>query len=521
MSEITGKRLDGTMRRKSRVDKERKEKKKVRIMAVSITSALVLIFAGALFVNSNIIRRVMPAITIDGVNFSAAEYDYYFMASYNGFQNQYISMFGSYEAAKDYLPSNESALSSQIQNEETGETWADYFAQAAFQQMSGIAQLYNAATAAGYKLTPEDHEEITKQLNDQKEVAIETYGYPSFNEFLKKVYGGSVNENALRKITERIFITSNYSKQVYDSFEYSKDKLAEYYSENADTMDNFVFRQFLVSPPTDEETYETEEETDAAKEAALEVAKEQAAQIASGIESEDDFINAAKDYDETAYSDPESTFTEYPGSNVDYMDYAEWLRDSARQFGNVITSDSDYGTYLVFFIRRDKNEYDTVNMRQILVLRSNVDPADFEEGEEDPDYYEAVQNAETDARTFANEALDKFTAGGATEEKLLELMPDYSDDTTEGGLYEKIMKGNMVSDIDDWLFATGRKYGDYQLIRTDDYGYHLVFFMGFSDKACDVSAENDLRSADYQTWKDGLPVGEAATRWAFNLTQKH
>ena len=101
-------------------------------------------------------------------------------------------------------------------------------------------------------------------------------------------------------------------------------------------------------------------------------------------------------------------------------------------------------------------------------------------------------------------------------------MADYPDDTTEGGFYDKISKSasqnKMVPEIEDWLFADGRQYGDYELIRTEDYGYHLVFFMGYGERLCDFLADSGMRTRDYNAWKESLAPVEATKRWAFTLT---
>jgi len=532
MSETFEKRPDGANRRQTRIDKERKAKKKTRLITLSVVAILVLLFAGAMFINSKLIRRTLPAIAIGDVNFSAAEYDYYFSTAFTGYQNQMYSYFG--EGAGEYLPSNEIALSSQIYNDETGETWEEYFSNMALQQMIEMAKIYSAATAANFKLPDDASEEISNQITQLREQA-DMYGFPSFISYLQQIFGSSITEGGLRKIMERAFLTSSYSRHVYDSFNYSPDALAAYYSENAGDLDKFVFRVFTVDAeppdysydPEDESAdspYQTEEEYneayDAAYEEAVAEARETAASIVSGINSEDDFINAAKQYNELYYEDPDSTLVEYAGSDLINLEFGDWLQDSARVRGDVMTMDNESGSYIVCFVERDRNEYRTVQMRQIQVVGDMVDSSIYEEGEDDPEYLAAEQKAEADAEAKAADVLARFTGGGATEEKLLELMEEFSDDPTEGGLYENIMKGNMPMEMNDWLFDSDRKHGDYTLIKSD-YGHHLMFFMGFGEKSCDVIAESALREKAFEAWSEGLVEAEPVMRWAFNLTQKH
>jgi len=526
MSGTPEKRQDGASRRQTRIDKERKEKRKVRIIATSIATLLVLLFAVAMFINSKLIRRTFPAISIGDVNFAAADYDYYFMTSLNEYQNQMYSYYG--EDASEQLPKTDEALSNQIFDEETGQTWAEFISGRALSRMVTIAKVYSVALAERYKLPDEDAKEIDDQIKQLKEQA-EMYGFPTFLSYIQRVFGASITEGGLRKIMERDFLISSFINHKRDSFTYSADQLAAYYSENADTLDDFVFRVLAINAEPLDDTHgeddgheHTEEEIaedEAANAEAVETARRLAATIASGIKNEAEFIEEAKKYDEEQYGDPESTRIVYPGSSLEYLEFADWLQDSARVRGDVMTLDNDFGAYIILYVERDKNEYKTTQMRQILILPESVNPSDFEEGEDDPEYLIAEQAAMSAAEATANSVFSQFTGGGATEAKLLELMEENSDDGTEGGFYDNITKESMTPEIDEWLFEDGRAYGDNKLIKSQ-YGYHIVFFMGFGDRACDVAAEEGLRAEAFSAWEESLEDSEPVTRWAFSLTQK-
>jgi len=520
MSELFEKRPDGASRRQTRADKERKEKRKVRIIAVCVVSVLVLLFAGAMFINSNLIRRTMPALTIGGVNFSAVEFDYNFLSAVNEYQNYYTQMLGDY--ASEYLPSTDMPLSDQVYNQQTGETWADYFSEITINNMSGMTQIYNAAKANGYVLPDETVEALNEEIAMVK-LQAEMYGFPSLENFLKQVYGTNLNERSLRKVLQFSYTVASYSKYVNDSFTYSAAELAEYYSENADSLDTFTFRGFLVNAAyVDENDFESDVDYQKAKEASLALARGKAAEIASIIETEDDFIEAAREYDEGLYEEAAATLAHYPGSTLNYEAFGEWMKVRSRVYGDITTEDSSTGagTYVIFFIERNNNEYKTVEMRQLLIQPQSFNPEDYEEGEEDPDFIDAVVAANIEAAELAEEVKKLFIEGGATEEKLLELIPEYSSDSTEGGFVDKISRYANDPEIDEWLFAPGRKYGDYILIETESYGYHLLFFMGFGDRYCDVLADNDLREAAYKEWAENLAPAEAVKRWAFILRQR-
>ncbi len=65
-----------------------------------------------------------------------------------------------------------------------------------------------------------------------------------------------------------------------------------------------------------------------------------------------------------------------------------------------------------------------------------------------------------------------------TEDNFAALVPNYTEDTgssVTGGLYENIMKGDMVAEFENWCFDSSRKPGDTGIVQTD-YGFHVMYF---------------------------------------------
>lgn len=517
MSGSFDKKSAGAARRLERAEKERKEKRKTRIITLSVVVVLVVLFAGALFLNSKFARRTMTAVTVGGVNFTAVEFDYFYHTSYQEYRQNMTDQWGDY--ASSMLPSTERPLSSQIFDQETGRTWADFFVDYAFLQMTEAVQYHNAATAAGYKLPDDKRADMDGEIADFKQY-VELY--TEFDSYLQMLYGSNINESSFRKINEFIYTANAYSEYVRDTFSYSPAELDAYYFEHRDSLDIFTYRYFLVSAESvSQEDYPTDEEYDAAKEAALAEAAVMAAEIFASIDNEDDFINAAREYDESAYEDRDSTMHSYPGSWLGSY-YGPWMRENEHEYGDMTTADMTNGTYIVFYIGRDGNSYNMTEMRQILIMRDFIDPDEFEDGEDDPAYHAAAELADAEARERAENILNLFVEGNATEDFLIGMMEEYSDDTTEGGFYDEISKdyyhNKMVEEIETWLFEPGRQYGDYELIETADYGYHLVFFMGFGEKFSDRLAGDEMRNNDYSEWKENLAPVDTVKRWAFMLT---
>jgi len=268
-----------------------------------------------------------------------------------------------------------------------------------------------------------------------------------------------------------------------------------------------------------------------AQDAALAETREIAALIAGGIVTEEDFIEAARNYDEESYGDRDSTLAERMGEYME-PDFEQWLLEESRGYGDISTIETTIGTYVLFFVERDGNDHPTVSMRQILVMRENVYPDFYPEGEDDPEFLEAVEAADMEALERAQEILALFISGGATKDALIGLMEEYSDDDTDGGFYDNIAKltyqsndgrylsMRVVQEIEDWLFEEGRAVGDFELIRTEAFGYHLLFFMGSGERLNEIISGDRMRSTDFLEWKDGLPEQAVVKHWSFTLTQK-
>jgi len=490
-------------RKLARSKQEEKEKRKKRIIAISIIAALLLLSAVAITINSSFIRRSVPVVTIDGVNFTTAEFEYFFHSEfmeYSNFMSQFQGMGGMPDASRP--------LSSQIYDPETGETWADFFVGSTLDRLADIVALYNAAKAAGFELPAEDRAQIEEEIEMMEMQALFS-GFPSVESLLQQMFGTSMNISTFRKVLEFVSIAGSYSEHMRDSFSYQESDLERYYAENRDDLDVFNYRQFQIDIHS-----ETQDEVRSA-----------ALTIAEGITNEDEFLAAAAEYD-AFYSDPDTTFRMMQGNRLDF-DIVDWMLDETRSYGDTTVVDTELGSNIIFFISRDDNNYRTVGMRQILIVREYIDAEEFPAGEADPGFLQALEDAENEARERAEHVNSLFIAAGETEDALIALMEEYSDDNTEGGYYSNITKFpyqspnlvamKVVPEIEDWLFDENRTIGDSEMIYTSAFGYHLLYFTGFGDTFSTLIAEDRMRNRDHIEWLDALTIGTPVKRPAFIL----
>ena len=97
------------------------------------------------------------------------------------------------------------------------------------------------------------------------------------------------------------------------------------------------------------------------------------------------------------------------------------------------------------------------------------------------------------AEKKANEVLNEWLAGDASEDSFADLANTYSTDpgsASNGGLYEDVYVGQMVPPFEEWCFDDSRKVGDHGIVKTD-YGYHIMYYVG-SDLVWFQTAEADM-----------------------------
>ena len=172
---------------------------------------------------------------------------------------------------------------------------------------------------------------------------------------------------------------------------------------------------------------------------------------------------------------------------------ADWLFEAGRAEGDTFAAeDSDAsGLYLVRFASRDNGDYNTVNVRHILISADET----------------ADEETKKSAAEKAQATLDEFRNGDKTEESFAALAQEYSEDNAdEGGLYENVYKGQMVTAFEDWCFDPARKTGDSGIVETE-YGYHIMYFVGEGENYRDAMVEANILNDYFVAWTDELTAG--------------
>ena len=332
--------------------------KKVANKVISIVLCAVIVL-GVVAFSLNYYGALQRVIKIGGVgsdqSVSIAEYEYYYMRAYNQvrYQAQYYQYY--YQTSNGYDLSLTPEEQTQTTKDADGNeiTWDEKLHEDTLEIIQLHKAYYNEALKMGLKLTKADEAFIDKQIEDLRDEAKSagsnssssnsenkiTY---SLNAYLRKVYGGSINERFLRKQLKIQVLAQKYLTERTNEIakDYDQKDIDAEYKKDTTAYDFATFRAYTFK--TTELTKEDKETDDALKarqaKANAEV-KKNANDFYNAVTNDATFTAKAKelnkdtaDYNvdkETKYSmlksTAQSTFSE---------DAAKWLFDSSTKVGS-------------------------------------------------------------------------------------------------------------------------------------------------------------------------------------------
>ena len=490
---------------------EQKEAKKLKGYTIGFCAILLVLLIITVSVLSyravtgtGTLERNTTAATIGKHKVSHTELNYYYIDAINKFTNQYGSYL-SFFGLDATLP-----LDKQVENTETGATWADYFIDTALNNAATIYAMSDAAKEAGYSLSEAEMTELTNTIANLEFTAL-SRNFPDAETYLKAMYGKGANMKTYRKYLENNMLALSYYNHYSETLSYDAAALRAAEAGKEAEYNNYDYSFFTINSENylhkDEESGTEHAHSAEDKAAALKAAEADAKAL-----TEQTIADAAA-FDKAIAAmenlTGKSTLCEdYAYSNIT-VDFQAWVTDSSRKAGDMTyvekksTTTGENGTettevtgyYVVLFTGCNDNRYPLVNVRHILVA--------YEGGTTDASGNTVYSSEEKLAAEFeAMKLLDQWKKGEMTEEACAALANQYSDDGdgTTGGLYTDVYPGQMVPQFNDWCFDESRKPGDTDIVNTT-YGSHVMFYAGDSDILYrDFMIQEAKRSADVEAW---------------------
>jgi len=489
----------------AREAKQRREEKRNNRIYILIAVVFVVVAVVSITWKSGIVQRKATAATINGENYSSAEVLYYYKTAYQNFISNYSSYLSYFnlDTSKD-LKSQTCGLDSD------GGTWYDYFLKQGLTTMSAVHALSDAAAKDDYTW----NDDMQKSLDDtlsSVESNAKNYGY-TLEQYLKASYGSIMTKSVYEAQLKLGILAQSYSTNYTDGLKYTTDDLKAAYAKDPNSYDVVDYQSVKIdgapAAKTDSDG-NTVDATDAEKTAAMTAAEKTANTIYTDFKAGGDLSTLADKYDTATYTD---------GKAGTYSDTVlmNWLFSDTRKAGDytLLTDKDGSAYYVVKFTSRYRYDYNTVDVRQILIQPETGTKQEGDDG------YDAEQTQlKAAAKTKAEDLLAQWKAGEATEDSFATLATSNSSDTgsaSNGGLYTQVYQGQMVQSFNDWCFDSSRKTGDTGIVESD-YGYHIIYFVGEDLPYWQVQVTNTLKSNDYNDWYSGITKDYTATQHSFGL----
>ena len=520
--------------RQKKANKEAKQLKAYTFTFIVLMVLVVAIFLGITLRTpvTGLINRATTAIVVDDHKLTTVELNYFYKDYIQSFADQY-SDYGTY--AYTYLQlytglDVSKPLNEQTYNNETGETWADYFVTAAKDNAKWAYGLYNKAMAEGFQLTDTEQSNLDLMESNLETVAT-YYGYSNAAAYLRGVYGPGATVKSYLEYSRINSIANSYANEYYTGLEfkdadyrdYEKDKMVDYNSYSFSyyycSVNDFLTFNGGGTVEKDEDGNETTTYTDEQKETARKDAEAAANALAVADNNTLDKLNAAikgldlhKDKSESDLATVAATENKLILSgSIQNADFKKWITEDGRKAGDITTIEIKSGEgedatvsgyYVLLFQELNKNEQPLANVQHILVK--------FVGGTTDSSTGETTytEDEKKETKEKAEAILDEFLKGEKQDSEAFgKLASSKSEDTgsaSTGGLIEDIYRdSNYVQSFKDWALDD-RKVGDTGIIESE-YGYHVMFYKEDDEFTYrDYMIDIDLTNERYQEWETAI-----------------
>lgn len=474
---------------------KRNTAKKVAGKVISIVLCAVIVL-GIVGFSLNYYGALQRVIKIGGVgsdqSVTIAEYEYYYMRAYNtAYSNeQYYQYYYQTSTGFDTTLSPENQTQTTKDSDGNEITWAEKLHNDTIDLIQLHKSYYNEALKRGLTLSKADEANIDQQIEELREQAKNAGSSTSssssdnekkvsysLNAWLRKIYGGSINERFLRKQLKIQVLAQKYLQEKTAEIEkgYDQSEIDEAYKKDTATYDLVTFRAYTFTK-TDltKEDNETDAQLEARQKKADAEVKSNANSFYNSITNENTFTAKAKELnkDTEDYDADASTKFSMLKSTVQSQfseDVATWLFASTTKNGSkkIFSDDSD-GKYTVVLAVKGPHQEKTVTVRHILFLT------------QDENTGSALSDEEiAKKKSEAEDVLKQFNESDKSEDSFAALAYKYNEDTgssSNGGLYEHVYPGQMVNEFNSWIFDANRKSGDAEIVKTS-YGYHIIYFV--------------------------------------------
>lgn len=512
------KRMENAAKKNAKKSPQMTKAKKVIGKVVAIVLAVVVCLAAfyGIFNFFGIPQKVLTAAKIGDERVTVAKYNFYYMDMYLNTYNQsqsydsqygagYGAMYTGYDSSKTPMEQEYPGTLEDFEGESA--TWADYFRVQSLKYLQTYLAYAKLAKEAGMSLDEDELADIDEQVESIRSSA-ESNDY-SLDRYLTKIYGKGVNEKLLREVMEERQLAYKYAQQKQEDVEtgVTDAQIEEEYTANPAEYALVTLNGFVVSADTSAIADDaTDDEKTAATEAAMADAKAKAEGYAAKVNSAETLLEQAKAYNSTA-TEASVKLEDVTGTTLAStfsQAASDWAYAAERAVGDVTVVETSNGYAVLYMaVLPHKDMSKPVDVRHILIQ--------FDTTTDESGNTVALTSAEKEAYYQQAQAIYNQFLENPTEENFATLANNNSDDTgsnTNGGLYEDVHVGDMVTAFNDWCFDPNRKPGDSGIIETN-YGYHVMYYVGNdNEETWKSTVRSTLASDALSAFDDEIVNGE-------------
>lgn len=512
------KRMENAAKKNAKKSPQMTKAKKVIGKVVAIVLAVVVCLAAVygIFNFFGIPQKVLTAAKIGDERVTVAKYNFYYMDMYLNTYNQsqsydsqygagYGAMYTGYDSSKSPMEQEYPGTLEDFEGESA--TWADYFRVQSLKYLQTYLAYAKLAKEAGMSLDEDELADIDEQVESIRSSA-ESNDY-SLDRYLTKIYGKGVNEKLLREVMEERQLAYKYAQQKQEDVEtgVTDAQIEEEYTANPAEYALVTLNGFVVSADTSAIADDaTDDEKTAATEAAMADAKAKAEGYAAKVNSAETLLEQAKANNSTA-TEASVKLEDVTGTTLAStfsQAASDWAYAAERAVGDVTVVETSKGYAVLYMaVLPHKDMSKPVDVRHILIQ--------FDTTTDESGNTVALTSAEKEAYYQQAQAIYNQFLENPTEENFATLANNNSDDTgsnTNGGLYEDVHVGDMVTAFNDWCFDPNRKPGDSGIIETN-YGYHVMYYVGNdNEETWKSTVRSTLASDALSAFDDEIVNGE-------------
>jgi len=159
-----------------------------------------------------------------------------YLFNYN--YKSYVDNYGTYMTYYGFDSTKD--LKEQYYNEESGQTWYDYFMDMTKQYIEQTLIMAEAAKENGVELDESDNKTIEETITSLQSAA--SANSQTAEQYISSYYGSGVTESDIRECLKLTTLAQKYYNQLHDGYKYTDEDYEKFYEEN---KTSYLYADFL------------------------------------------------------------------------------------------------------------------------------------------------------------------------------------------------------------------------------------------------------------------------------------